>query len=97
MSKIGLGIVTCNRNNFLKTCLKSINKEWYDELVIVNDGEIPLQNAGYNIINNEKNIGVCKSKNKLFRHLLETGCDYIFIIEDDMMFKDNVFQAYINA
>jgi len=65
MSKIGIGIVTCNRNNFLDKCLKSINKEWYDELLIVNDGNVPLQNAGYNIINNKKNIGVCKSKNKI--------------------------------
>jgi glycosyltransferase involved in cell wall biosynthesis len=42
MSKIGIGIVTCNRTDFLKKCLKSIKEEWYDELVVVNDGDIPI-------------------------------------------------------
>ena len=67
MSKIGIGIVTCNRTDFLKKCLKSIKEEWYDELVVVNDGDIPIQASGTNIINNDKNIGVCKSKNLLFK------------------------------
>tara|TARA_R110000787_G_scaffold190894_2_gene302334 strand:- start:1809 stop:2600 length:792 start_codon:yes stop_codon:yes gene_type:complete len=99
MSKIGIGIVTCNRNNFFTKCINSIKKEWYDELVIVNDGDVPIKYAvnNYKIINNKKNIGVCKSKNILFKKLLAKDCDYIFIVEDDMYFKDNAFQAYIDA
>ena len=97
MSKIGIGIVTCNRNNFFKKCVESIKKEWYDELVIVNDGDIPIKNISLNIINNKENLGVCKSKNILFKELLNKNCDYIFIVEDDMVFKDNAFKAYINA
>ena len=97
MSKIGIGIVTCNRNDFLKNCLKSIKTEWYDTLLVVNDGDIPIQAGGYDIINNKINQGVCKSKNILFRELLQRKCDYIFIVEDDMIFKDNAFKAYIGA
>jgi len=97
MSKIGIGVVTCNRNEFLKKCLISINKNWYDELVIVNDGDLPIQSTGSEIINNKTNQGVCKSKNILFKELLKRDCDYIFIVEDDMIFKDNAFKAYIDA
>jgi|TARA_E500000318_G_C3521464_1_gene196593 GT2 family glycosyltransferase len=97
MSKIGIGIVTCNRNNFFNKCIESIKEEWYDELVVVNDGDLPLRHPKINIINNTKNLGVCKSKNILFKELLNANCDFIFIVEDDMVFKDNAFQAYINA
>lgn len=97
MSKVGLGIVTCNRNKFFTKCISSIKDEWYDELIVVNDGDVPIKHPSHNIINNKKNIGVCKSKNILFKKLLDKKCDYIFIIEDDMYFKDNVFQAYIDA
>tara|TARA_A100000171_G_C2116392_1_gene138064 strand:- start:754 stop:1539 length:786 start_codon:yes stop_codon:yes gene_type:complete len=97
MSKIGIGIVTCNRNSFFQKCIDSIKKEWYDELVVVNDGDIPIKHTNLNVINNPKNLGVCKSKNILFKKLLKENCDYIFIVEDDMHFKDNAFQAYIDA
>jgi len=80
MSKIGIGIVTCNRNNFLKKCIQSIKKDWYDELVIVNDGTKPLDVEYTDVINNPTNLGVCKSKNILLKHLLGSGCEYIFIV-----------------
>ena len=36
---IGVGIITCNRPDFFEKCHKSIKREWYDYLVVVNDGE----------------------------------------------------------
>ena len=49
-------------------------------------------------IKNETNIGVGKSKNKALQHLLDKGCDYIFIMEDDMVIKNkDIFEAYIDA
>ena len=97
MQKIGIGIITCNRTDFLSTCLGSINEDWYDELIIVNDGEIPVSKPGINIINNPKNLGVCKTKNIAFKHLLDNNCDHIFLVEDDMKFLGNVFAEYIRA
>jgi GT2 family glycosyltransferase len=97
MSKIGIGIITCNRNDFLQTCKSSINKDWYDEIVIINDGELPVKDSTLKVINNEKNIGVCKSKNKALKYLLDTNCDHIFLVEDDMKFLDNIFAEYIRA
>ena len=69
-----------------------------DEKVIVNDGTIKVDHTGFFIINNKENIGVGKSKNKLLKHLYDKGCDYIFILEDDMLILDNnVFNKYIEA
>ena len=96
--KIGLGIVTCNRPEFVSKCIESIDLTMVDEKVIVNDGTIKVEHTGFFIINNEKNIGVGKSKNKLLKHLYDKGCDYIFILEDDMLILDNnVFNKYIEA
>ena len=98
-NKIGVGIVTCNRPDFLRKLLDSISYRNDVELVIVNDGG-PIDIKGYNyyIINNETNLGVGKSKNKAMQHLLDKGCDYIFIIEDDMLIlNDTVFEQYIKA
>lgn len=98
MSKIGIGIVTCNRDVFLHDCINSLDLSKIDESVIVNDGDIPIDHEQFYVINNERNIGVGKSKNKILKYLYERDCDYIFIIEDDTIIKDNnVFDEYIKA
>jgi len=97
--KIGVGIITCNRKDYLVNLLESIANRNDLELVVVNDGD-PLEIPGWNyyVINNETNLGVGKSKNKAMQHLLDKGCDYIFIIEDDMIvLDDTVFEKYIQA
>jgi GT2 family glycosyltransferase len=99
MSQVGIGIVTCNRLDYLKNLLKSItNCNWAD-LIIVNDGDrFELEDHDYYIHHNEENLGVGKSKNIAMKHLLDRGCDYIFIIEDDMVILDDaVFDEYIEA
>jgi len=99
MAKIGVGIITCNRNEFLEGLLASLPKHVIDELVIVNDGKAENQiKVPGTWLQNEVNLGVGKSKNKAMKHLYNKGCDYIFIIEDDMIIKEeSVFQKYINA
>lgn len=98
--RIGIGIVTCNRLDYLKNLLNSVKFCNWAELVIVNDGDHIENLEGYNyyLINNDTNLGVGKSKNKAMQHLLDKGCDYIFIIEDDMIIlDDSVFDKYIQA
>ena len=98
MSKVGIGIVTCNRNAFLHACINSLDLTKVDECVIVNDGNIDVKHHQIHIINNENNIGVGKSKNKVIKYLYDKGCDYMFVIEDDTIIKDNnVFEEYIKA
>ena len=100
--KIGVGLITCNREKFLKEAVQSILpcKDNIDEFVIVNDGA-PVQNFTQPFgdwIQNEHNLGVGKTKNKAFRYLTEKNCDYIFLLEDDLLIKNkDVFLKYIEA
>jgi GT2 family glycosyltransferase len=97
--KIGIGIVTCRRPEMLTKLLESIKYRNDCELVIINDGE-PLEVEGYNfyVRNNIENLGVAKSKNLALKYLQSKDCDHIFLIEDDMLIKDDtVFEKYINA
>ena len=103
MVKIGVGIITCNRPDYLSNLITTLPLNKIDELVVVNDGkdiEKPavLGNKKWTYLLNEKNLGVGKSKNKAMKQLYKNGCDYIFIIEDDMLIKDEtIFERYIKA
>lgn len=100
--KIGVGVTTYNRPNYLKSLVNTLVpcSADIDELVIINDGS-PIENYDLpfgKFILNEKNLGVAKSKNKAMKYLLEQGCDYIFTIEDDMLIKDpTAFKQYVDA
>jgi GT2 family glycosyltransferase len=102
--KISVGIVTCNRNEYLEKCLSSIkdNIRDIDYIVLVNDGKDELDNLKYpfvsDYIHNQVNLGVGKSKNILLRKMLENNTDHFFIVEDDVVIKDvNIFQKYIDT
>ena len=85
-NKIGVGIITCNRPVYFKQCYESLDKLKIDEIVVVNDGKPLPKNIILNdthFIQNEENLGVSKTKNKALKHLLKTGCEHIFILEDD--------------
>lgn len=93
---VGVGVITCNRSDMYKICIDSIQEEWYDELVTINDGEdIEVSKGDY--IKTSGGEGVGKAKNKALKYLLDKGCDYIVLVEDDMKFTDNIFAAYIDA
>jgi GT2 family glycosyltransferase len=100
--KIGVGIITCNRIDYLRSLLDSLVKCHFDidELVVVNDGdsvnEVSLSKGEW--INNKTNLGVAKSKNKALDRLLNKQCKYVFVLEDDIVIKDKtVFAQYVEA
>ena len=104
-TKIGLGIITCDRPAGLQRALTSLPWERLDRVVVVNDGapvssEI-LREAGQGrveLLQNESNLGVGKSKNRALRHLLQAGMDHLFLMEDDIFVKDaRVFEQYVEA
>lgn len=100
IEKIGLGLITCNREDFFKKSYKSIPYEKLDEFVVISDGEQYnyLSSISTYFIQHHENLGVGKSKNQALRYLLEKGCTHIFLMEDDIIIKDpNVFNAYIQA
>ena len=100
--KIGVGIITCNRPEYLHGVLNSIETchSVIDELVVINDGN-PITNPNLfkgEWIDNEVNLGVAKSKNKALKYLFEKDFDYFFLIEDDMIVVDNtIFTQYVDA
>ena len=104
-TKIGLGIITCDRPAGLQNALTSLPWERLDRVVVVNDGA-PLSSgilreAGRGraeLLQNESNLGVGKSKNRALRHLLQAGMDHLFLMEDDIFVKDGrVFEQYVEA
>jgi GT2 family glycosyltransferase len=97
--KIGVGVITCNRPEFFRECFNSLPKEKIDEIVVVNDGQpLPFDISKGVVLDNSKNVGVGVSKNRALKYLFDKGCDYIFLLEDDMLIKrDDVFDVYINA
>ena len=104
-NKIGLGIITCDRPAGLQKALTSLAWERLDRVVVVNDGapvspEI-LREVGHGraeLLQNDTNLGVGKSKNRALRHLLQAGMDHLFLMEDDIFVKDaSVFEQYVEA
>lgn len=96
--KIGAGIITCNRENFFRNIYSSV-KDLVDELIVVNDGADLTTEIDKGVLNQGitgKQVGRCK--NIAMKHLLDSGCDYIFTLEDDIIIRDkNTFVNYINA
>jgi GT2 family glycosyltransferase len=110
--KIGVGIITFQPRKTFDKCF-DFHHHMVDHVVVVNDGKefdhnwssgfrnkyvgrIPDTTLTY--IKNKTNLGVGKSKNTALQHLLDQGCEHIFLIEDDIFIIDQrVFQAYIDA
>lgn len=95
---VGVGMVTYNAEERIKQSAFTIPK-WIENFVIVNDGT-PYSNESYpehaTIIQHKKNECVGKSKNDAIEWLMKKGCEHIFIIEDDILIKnENVFEEYI--
>jgi glycosyltransferase involved in cell wall biosynthesis len=99
LERVGIGIVTRNRLNFINSLINSLTScNYISDLVVINDSETDLHITGVHVINNGKNIGVGKSKNKAMQYLLEGKSDYIFILEDDLQIIDtDIFHRYIEA
>lgn len=99
--KIGVGIITCNRPEYLKSLMESLTPciNFLDEVVVVNDGKnFEYQIPFGTLINNPENLGIAKTKNKALQHLLQKECEFLFLIEDDLIIKDpEVFRKYIQA
>lgn len=99
MSKIGLGIVTHNRQDYFKEIIKHVPVDVLSEVVVVNDGTPydGVQIPG-TLIQHDNNRGVGVSKNNALKHLLDKGCDHLFLMEDDIIVKNkDVFSKYIQA
>ena len=98
IDKVGLGLVTYNSPHRIVESAFTVPK-WMKNFVIVNDGTPYPENCypdHAKIIQHEKNQCVGAAKNTAIKYLMDQGCEHIFIMEDDILIKDeNVFKEYI--
>lgn len=93
--KVGLGILTCERLDYLRQVTAGVSQHLrgvVDELVVYHDGPAPrnLMGAVDPLLKPVQFVpdeftGVATGKNALMVHLLDRGCDVIFISEDDVV------------
>jgi glycosyltransferase involved in cell wall biosynthesis len=98
ISKVGIGMTTYNAEHRIKQSAFTV-PEWMKNFVIVNDGT-PYDNSSYpeqaHIIQHETNQCVGAAKNSAMKYLMDLGCEHIFLMEDDILIKDEkVFEQYI--
>lgn len=95
--KIGLGLITCDRPDFFKKSSGSIYK--LDCIkVVIDDGETKVSTLLDKIDTEQPKSGVGKAKNKALKHLMDQGCEHIFLMEDDIeVLDERVFDCYIKA
>lgn len=94
---IGIGITTRNRADTLATTLQYIRKHTPNaHIVIVDDASTtPVPEADHRF---PKQAGIAQSKNKCLELLMQTGCDELFLFDDDCYpIVDNWFQPYIDS
>lgn len=105
--KTGVAILTYNRPEYFKQSLSYVLKlKNVDCIALHDDGSKMPEYADilYNLPTRIKifrplnNGGVAKAKNKVVKYLLSQGCDYIFLIEDDILVKNpDTLNKYIKT
>jgi len=97
---IGLGIVTYNAPERLKQSVLTV-PSWIKHFVVVNDGtpyDKDIYPTNAYVIQHDVNKCVGEAKNSAISYLMEAGCEHIFIMEDDVLIKDEkVFDEYIKT
>ncbi len=98
---IGLCIVTYNRLLYLKQVIRSLEEHnWGGANIkgIIDDGSTQegykeylqeLRQKGYMVLVNDKNSGVARTKNRALNYMMNTDCEHLFIMEDDILMKNN--------
>ena len=100
LGKIGIGVITCNRQDFFEQCIESIPR--VDYIVVVNDGK-KYPDSAYpdkvdKVIQHPRNFNVAKSKNDALRDMLAHDCQHMFLCEDDIVVTNSdVCMKYIEA
>ncbi len=106
--KIGLGILTYKRPLYFERVMESVLKviDKVDVVYIYNDGSPGVDYYKIyakfpdkvRVCHADINLGVAHGKNHLISALLTEQCEYLFLMEDDIIIRDgNVFRAYIDS
>jgi glycosyltransferase involved in cell wall biosynthesis len=96
--KIGVGVVTYGRPDYFRKCIHAVEKQLpkvVDHILVYNDGS---EDDRYLEIYDEMspsielyhplvNRGVAIAKNWLLEEMMSHGCDFMFLLEDDIIIK----------
>lgn len=95
--KVGLGIITYNREDYFKQVYETIPFDRIGHSIVINDGTpYAFKPDKSELIQHTENIGVGRSKNQALQYLINKGCEYLFLLEDDILIKKpEVFEEYI--
>ena len=101
--KIGVGLITCNRASQFQGLYSSVLRcQDVDQIVVVKNKDYDYGNVLQNLdqktiyIHESQDLGVGHCKNLALLKFLKSGCQHIFLIEDDITIKiQDVFQEYI--
>ena len=104
---VGIAILTYKRPQTCYGLIQEINKcKDVDYLVVVKDKYVDYEKYDpskidqdhFNFIQIEGQHNIAYNKNQGIKHLLNIGCQHIFVIEDDVVIKDiSVFEKYIDT
>lgn len=88
--KIGLGITTYNRPDYFAKTITAVLehvKPVVNLVVVYNDGSAKqyLYPGNITVLSENENKGVAHAKNRLLQYMLDNDCDYIFLLEDDVV------------
>ena len=97
---VGIAIITCDREKMLNNCVQSIIEHTQDidvkHVLIINDGESVVDHKDFELIDNDRNLGVGECKSIALNRLMELNCEHIFLLEDDIkLCSDVALQEYI--
>ncbi len=102
MDKIGLSIITHNRPDFFKQAINSVPDGI--DLYVVNTGDDltgytqEVYKKAKKVHEYKKKFWVGIGKNQALRMMLQDDCDYLFLMEDDVVIKNStIFETYIKT
>jgi hypothetical protein len=96
--KTALAIITCNREDYFQKAVASVNRDAIGKLYVVNNGDqlkdLPPDTTLLQAKRNPTVVGI--GKNSALRQMVADGYEYLFLMEDDVLVKNNeVFERYI--
>jgi len=101
-SRIGIAITTHNRPDVLKRAIEQHMKHLPAGalLVVIDDGSKPAAVVpdGVQLLRHESSLGIVASKNASLTVLMNTGCEHLFLWDDDAWpIADNWHLPYIES
>jgi len=105
--KIGVVTVTFGSGSVLPDFLNSLKDQTYRNFVLIavdNDSKDStleqlrgFRDCEVELISNQKNIGVAAANNQGIRIALNSGCDYVLLLNNDVVFGSELFQQLLDG